>query len=68
MYYEIDFKITTASVEEIQQFATDHGCTVEADPAKVDNFIFRSDNFHYLHELASGFLDQDATDFISQIN
>ena len=68
MYYEIDFKIVTASVEEIQQFASEHGCTVEPDPAKVDNFIFRSDNFHYLHELASQYLAQDATDFISQIN
>ena len=64
MTYQITLTITTATKKLIKQFAEDHNTTVKASANKT--YIFSSENFDHLHELASDFLNKDATDLIIQ--
>ena len=58
--------------EEIERFATSHGCTVSPDYKKLSHnianyYVFNSESFDCIHELSTSFLNTDATDLIHKI-
>ena len=71
--YQIELDVShEAEHSEVLQFATEHNCTadliMEFGPAGGNPlYLFKSDSFDCLHELASGLLQYDATDVIEQI-
>jgi hypothetical protein len=71
--YQIELDISHEATDElVEEFATSHGCTYELiqleGPAGGNPvYLFKSDNFHNVHELASEILQYDATDVIEQV-
>lgn len=76
MSYTITLKIPeNVTLEETERFATSHRCTVYPN-LDIDDFatnppryshVFKSESFDCIHELASSFLNADATDLIQKI-
>jgi hypothetical protein len=59
MTYQIELTIPSATQHLVKEFASGHGCAVKS--ADNNAYIFSSDHYYYLYELAESYLNTDPT-------
>ena len=59
MTYQIELTIPSATQHLVKEFASGHGCAVKS--ADNNTYIFSSDHYYYLYELAESYLNTDPT-------